>query len=179
MSSGFRGEIAVLLIPLISLAIAATHSGALALRVCADPNNLPFSDSAGRGFENRIASLIARDLGARLEYKWFPQRRGFARKTLKAGECDVIAGVPTRYEMASVTRPYYRSTYVFVSRADRALKVSSFDDRALRRLRIGVHMMGDDYANSPAVVSLARRGLAKQIDGFMIYGNYNKPHPPT
>src|SRR4051812_12266554 len=115
MSSGFRGEVAVLLIPLLSLAIAAPHDRTAPLRVCADPNNLPFSDSSSRGFENRIAALIAQDLHARLEYTWFPQRRGFARNTLKAGQCDVIAGVPTSYEMASVTRPYYRSTYVFVS----------------------------------------------------------------
>jgi quinoprotein dehydrogenase-associated probable ABC transporter substrate-binding protein len=151
----------------------------LALRVCADPNNLPFSNEAQQGFENRIATLIATDLGVPLRYTWWPERRGFVRNTLKARLCDVVMEVPAAYELTERTAPYYRSTYVFVTRADRHLTIRSFDDPALRHLRIGIHMMGDDYANSPAAIALARRGLAGQVVPFMIYGDYSKPDPPA
>src|ERR1044071_4503658 len=86
------------------------------LRVCADPNNLPFSNEKQEGFENRIADLLAHDLGDRVEYTW------------RAGACDVVIGVPAGFEMALTTAPYYRSTYVFVSRKDRHLEISSLDD---------------------------------------------------
>jgi len=148
-------------------------------RVCADPNNLPFSNDREEGFENKIAALIARDLGTRLEYTWWAQRRGFVRNTLNAGKCDVIMGVPTSYGMVSATEAYYRSTYVFVRRKDRRLHIASLDDPQLRRLRIGVHLIGDDYSNTPAVQSLARRGLAKNVVGYTVYGDYSKPNPPA
>jgi mxaJ protein len=176
-------EVAALALILLGVGTAggavAPDESQTAFRVCADPNNLPFSDSTGGGFENRIAALIASDLHKPLRYTWLPQRRGFVRNTLRAGLCDVVMGVPTSYELTARTDAYYRSTYVFVSRADRHLGVSSFDDAALRHLRIGVHMMGDDYANSPAVLSLLRRGLGVQLVGYMIYGDYSKPHPPS
>ena len=86
------------------------------IKVCADPNNLPFSNQALAGFENKIAALVADRLGARVEYEWWAQRRGFIRNTLRAGTCDVVIGLPTKMEMAATTRPYYRSSYVFVSR---------------------------------------------------------------
>jgi ABC-type amino acid transport substrate-binding protein len=95
------------------------------LRVCADPNNLPFTNSREEGFENRIAELLADDLGTRVEYVWWAQRRGFLRNTLNAGTCDVVMGLPTSVEMALTTDPYYRSTYVFVSRRDRHLRIRS------------------------------------------------------
>ena len=156
-----------------------SHSRAEALRVCADPNNLPFSNERGEGFENRIAALIAKDLGERVEYTWWAQRRGFVRNTLNAGSCDVILGVPARYEMVRTTRPYYRSSYVFVTRRDRALRITSLDDPALRQLRVGVHLIGDDYANSPAAHSLARRGITSNVVGYTLYGDYSKPNPPA
>ena len=158
---------------------SGTGRSADALRVCADPNNLPFSNNRGEGFENRIAALIARDLGARVDYTWWAQRRGFVRNTLNAGSCDVILGVPTGYGMVRTTRPYYRSTYVFVTRRDRGLHISSLDDPALRTLRVGVHLIGDDYANSPAAHSLARRGLTSNVVGYTLYGDYSKPNPPA
>jgi mxaJ protein len=159
--------------------VLALRPSASALRVCADPNNLPFSDSLGRGFENRIASMLANDLGARLEYRWWPQRRGFVRNTLKANACDVVIGVPSGYDMLAPTMPYYQSTYVFVTRADKRSHIASFDDPSLRRARIGLHLMGDDYANSPAAVALMRRGLGANIHGYMIYGDYDKASPPS
>ena len=81
-----------------------------ALRLCSDPNNLPFSNRAEQGFENRLAELIAAELGAEVRYTWWAQRRGFVRNTLGAGECDLIAGVPAGYELVATTEPYYRST---------------------------------------------------------------------
>src|SRR5437762_11885418 len=77
---------------------ASRTSGGRTLRVCADPNNLPFSNQREEGFENRLAQLIARDLHARVEYTWWAQRRGFARQTVSSGLCDVIAGVRAAFE---------------------------------------------------------------------------------
>lgn len=147
------------------------------LRVCADPNNLPFSNDRGEGFENTIAELLAADRHARVEYTWWAQRRGFVRNTLAAGACDVVMGMPTGTDLVLTTRPYYRSTYVFVSRADRGLKLGSLDDPRLRQLRIGVQMIGDDFANTPPAHALAARGLVQNVIGYSVYGDYSQPHP--
>jgi quinoprotein dehydrogenase-associated probable ABC transporter substrate-binding protein len=148
-------------------------------RVCADPNNLPFSNQKGEGFENKIAGLIAKDIGARLEYTWFAQRRGFIRNTLGAGQCDVVMGVPADYEMTLTTRPYYRSSYVFLSRQDQNLDIASMDDPRLATLRLGVHVIGDDYANPPPMHALARRHIVQNVAGYSIYGDYSQPNPPA
>jgi mxaJ protein len=150
-----------------------------ALRVCADPNNLPFSNEKKEGFENALATLVAREMGVPLEYYWWPQRRGFIRNTLNAGTCDVTMGIAASVEMVLPTRPYYRSTYVFVSRRDRGLHVTSFDDPVLRTLRIGVQLIGDDFANSPPVHALAKRGIAGHAVGYSVYGDYEQPNPPA
>jgi mxaJ protein len=149
------------------------------LRICADPNNLPFSNAREEGFENRVAELLAAELDAELRYTWWAQRRGFFRNTLDAGLCDVVMGVPGDFERALTTRPYYRSTYVFVSRAGQGFDVGSFDDSLLGRARVGVHLVGDDYANPPPVHALARRGLVRNIVGFTLYGDYREPNPPA
>jgi quinoprotein dehydrogenase-associated probable ABC transporter substrate-binding protein len=147
------------------------------LRVCADPNNLPFSNERGEGFENKIVALVARELDAKVEYTWWAQRRGFFRSTLKAGLCDLVAGVPSSFEMAQTTRPYYRSTYVFVYRRDRGLDVRSFDDPVLRQIRIGVQMIGDDAANTPPAHALTNRHIIDNVRGYMVYGDYSKANP--
>lgn len=147
------------------------------VRVCADPNNLPFSNRAGDGFENRIAELIAADRHAALEYTWWPQRRGFVRNTLASGACDIVIGVPSSYELTRTTRPYYRSSYVFVARAERRLGLTSLDDPRLRDLRIGVQMIGDDFNNSPPAHALARRGIVGNVIGYSVYGDYSRPSP--
>lgn len=149
------------------------------LRVCADPNNLPFSNQAELGFENRIARLVAADLGASVRYVWWAQRRGFVRNTLQAGECDLIPGVPAGLDPLITTAPYYRSTYVFVTRRDLEPVIESMDDPRLRRLRVGVHLIGDDYANPPPVTALARRGIVRNVAGYSIYGDYRDPNPPA
>jgi mxaJ protein len=147
------------------------------LRVCADPNNLPFSNEREEGFENRLAQLIGRELGERVEYVWWSQRRGFIRNTLNAGDCDVIMGVPTSLDMVLRTQPYYRSTYVFVTRADFGAEPRVFDDARLKRARIGVQMIGDDGANSPPAEALSRRGIIGNVRGYMVYGNYADSMP--
>src|SRR3954447_13110261 len=103
-------------------------AGSPVLRVCSDPNNLPFSNEQQQGFENRIADLLARDLGARVEYTWWSMRRGFVRNALNEHKCDVLMGMPAESEMVLVTHPYYRSTYVFASRKDRNLHITSLND---------------------------------------------------
>lgn len=148
------------------------------LRVCADPNNLPFSNEAEQGFENKIAALIARTFDARLEYVWWPQRRGFVRNTLHAGTCDLIVGVPSSFELTATTRPYYRSSYFFVTRRGTPAP-TSFDDPLLKRTSIGVHLIGDDGANTPPVHALSARGIIKNVRGFSIYGDYRTPNPPA
>jgi mxaJ protein len=148
------------------------------LRVCADPNNLPFSNLRGEGFENELALLVARELHRKLEYTWWPQRRGFIRQTIKSGKCDLVMGVPAHFELVEPTVPYYRSTYVFVTRKDRKLDLKGFDDPQLRRLTIGLHAIGDDYANVPPAQALATRGITDHIRGYTIYGDYSRPDPP-
>lgn len=147
------------------------------LRVCADPNNLPFSSRDERGFENEIARLVARELGRSVRYYWMPQRRGFVRTTLAAGRCDVIIGVPAASDRVAVTRPYYRSNYVFVSRRDRPAAVRSLDDPRLRRLRIGIQITGTDYDNPPAAQALAARHITDNVRGYTVYGDYSALHP--
>jgi mxaJ protein len=149
------------------------------LRVCADPNNLPFSNRAEQGFENALADLVARDLGKRVRYTWWPQRRGFVRNTLAAGTCDVIIGVPAKFELAKTTKPYYRSTYVFVTRARDALDLHTLDDPRLRRLRIGLHAIGDDGSNVPPAHALAAKGIVQNVRGYSIYGDYSQEAPPS
>jgi quinoprotein dehydrogenase-associated probable ABC transporter substrate-binding protein len=158
--------------------IAARPLAAGVLRVCADPNNLPFSNRRGEGFENRLAELLATTMQRRLEYNWWAQRRGFIRNTLQAGQCDVVMGVPRDFELALTTRPYYRSSYVFVQRRDRGPAVRSLDDQRLRALKIGVGVIGDDYANAPPAHALARRGVVNNVVGFSVYGDYAQDSPP-
>lgn len=161
---------------LIALPLLAIPSHA-ALRVCADPNNLPYSNQREEGFENRIAELVAREMGTRVEYAWWAQRRGFVRNTLRAGTCDVIIGVPSSFELALTTRPYYRSSYVFVTRRDRKLDLRSFNDPRLRKLSIGVQLVGDDGANAPPAHALSNRGIIHNVRGYTVYGDHSKPDP--
>jgi mxaJ protein len=149
------------------------------LRVCADPNNWPFSSQRRPGFDNEIAGVLARALGARLEITWWAQRRGFLRNTLQAGSCDAVVGVPVGLDRVRTTAPYYRSAYAFVSRADRGLGIHSLGDPRLAGLRIGVQLVGDDGANTPPAHALARRGLVDRVVGFHLAGDYREDSPPA
>jgi mxaJ protein len=133
------------------------------LRVCADPDNTPFSSRDQTGFENRIAALVARDLNAHLTFVWQRMGRGFVREYLNKDQCDLLIGIPTNYRSVLVTSPYYRSTYVFVStQAEPA--ISSLDSSALHGLKIGVQVLEEEY--TPPGEALARRGLQSTIVGF-------------
>ena len=181
----FHRRLALLLLPVCAAAATASCDRARAataaseLRVCADPNNLPFSNERQEGFENRIAEIVARDLNAKVRYTWWAQRRGFVRNTLNAGECDILIGVPSSFERTSTTIPYYRSTYVFVTRRDRHIRISSFDDAVLKRLRIGVQMIGDDFTNTPPAHALSKRNNIQNVRGYSVYGDYRQPNPPA
>ncbi len=176
------GRFAVLAAAALLAAACANHparpaAATPALRVCADPNNLPYSNRAEEGFENAIAQVIAGELHERVAYTWWPQRRGFVRQTLKAGACDCIIGIPSNFELALPTQPYYRSSYVFVSRKDRNLGISSLDDPRLHRLHIGVQMIGNDHMNSPPAHALANRGIIDNVTGYTVYGDYRQSEP--
>jgi quinoprotein dehydrogenase-associated probable ABC transporter substrate-binding protein len=149
------------------------------LRISADPNNLPFTNRRLEGFENRIAAVVARELKADLQYLWRAQRRGFFRSALEEGECDLVLGVPAGFERALTTVPYYRSSYVFVTRPDRRIQVRSLDDPALRGLKIGVQLIGDDGFNTPPAHALAARHLVDNLVGFTVYGDYTQENPPA
>jgi len=157
-------------VPPLAPAPAATPAKAPhALKVCGNPDNLPYSNQAQQGFENRIAQLIGAELGVPVTYLWHAQRRGYLRQTLNAGRCDVVMGAPVGLPRLATTQPYYRSTYVFVTRKDRKLGINSFDDLALKPLKIGLHAVGDDGDNPPPVYSLARRGLAHNVVGYKLW----------
>ena len=166
--------------PLFSAAAWATETAEAtkSLRVCADPNNLPFSNQQQEGFENRIAEVLARGLGQTVAYTWWPQRRGFLRSTLNAGRCDVVMGLPADIDMVLTTQPYYRSIYAFVYPADAPYDLSSFDDPILKELKVGVHLIGDDYTNSPPAHALSKRGIVDNVVGYSVFGNYADPNPP-
>jgi quinoprotein dehydrogenase-associated probable ABC transporter substrate-binding protein len=145
------------------------------LRVCADPDNLPFSNTRKEGFENRIATLLAQDLGDTVSYLWWPHRRGFIRNTIRARECDVLIGVPRGFDPLLETKPYYRSTYYIVTRADRNLHIASLDDPALKTLKIGVNIIGNDYENPPPVHALGVRGVQIYRGYETFYDDVRRP----
>jgi mxaJ protein len=147
------------------------------LRVCADSNNLPFSNKQRQGFENKLAEMVARDLGRHLEFVWWPHSPMRAARIFRAGICDLVMAVPTSDHMATTTRFYYRSSYVFVTRADRNLVLRSFDDPKLRNLRIGLPVVADGF--TPAERELAQRGMIRNVVGYSVFGDFSKPNPPA
>jgi quinoprotein dehydrogenase-associated probable ABC transporter substrate-binding protein len=123
-----------------------------ALRICMDGNNMPFSNEAGDGFENRIAELMAEDMGVPLVYVWAPQVMGFVRNTLELRVCDVMIGAVAGYEFVQNTNEYYRSVYALVVPADSGVEATSLEDPSLQGLRLGV------VAETPPMVALRRTG---------------------
>ena len=146
------------------------------LWVCADRNNLPYSNDHQQGFENKLAEMVAHDLGRKLQYVWWPASPTFARKVFRKGACDLIMGIPSKgYDLAEATQPYYSSSYVFVSRRDRHLSVDSFDDPSLKTVRIGLHVVDDGF--TPAAQELATRGIIRNVVGYSIFGNLATANP--
>src|SRR6516162_4224283 len=127
---------------LIAAAPAAAQTGEIVdrseLKVCADPNNLPFSDERKEGFENKIAELIGAELGLTVDYAWFPQVTGFVRNTLRAHLCDLVTGTVAGDEVMQTTNPYYFTTYVMFYRSDKGLTLKGVQDPRLASLRLGV-----------------------------------------
>ncbi|MBI3275688.1 MAG: quinoprotein dehydrogenase-associated putative ABC transporter substrate-binding protein [Methylocystis sp.] len=133
------------------------------LRVCADPNNLPFSNEAGQGFENKLAELLAAKLGKRLAYAYYPGATGFVRNTLNAHLCDVIIGIPQGDDLVQPTNPYYRTTYAVAFRAASGLDgLKTLDDPRLKdnHRRIGL------VANTPPGNVLAANGLLAAVKSY-------------
>ncbi len=175
-----RGLLGVLLLAPVALA-----QGAGTLKVCADPDNLPQSDRAGAGYENKIAEALARDLGRKLEYTYFPQRMGFVRQTLRAQDdvthefkCDLIIGVPKGYELTLTTQPYMRSIYALVAPSkDEYKKLKSAEDllslprERLSKLRFGV------FARSPPTDWLLKNGLIGQVHFYAAQSGDPTEHP--
>jgi mxaJ protein len=173
------GIVALALIGLLVGSLPAVAVPRHELVVCADPNNLPFSSRDGSGFENKLAELVARNMGVRLRYVWWAQRRGFVRNTLTEAKCELWPGVVAGLERVLATQPYYRSTYVFISRADRKLDGLTLNDPRLKSVSVGVQMIGNDAMNTPPAHALARRGVVQNVRGYSVYGNYARPNPPA
>lgn len=144
-------------------------AGGRVLRVCADPDNLPFSKDDESGFENRIARIVAADLHATLVYAWLPQGRGFVRKSLGADLCDVLIGIPVEFNNVLATRPYYRSGYMFVNRADAIAPLTTFKDARLSVLTVGIQLTGDNPSTTPPGLALARHGAFARVVGYPVY----------
>jgi mxaJ protein len=147
------------------------------LRVCADPQNMPFTSQKREGFDNRLAEVIASELGDSVTYAWWPSRRGYLRNTLSAGTCDVVIGVPIGFDPVATSKPYYRSTYYIVTRTDKKLDIKSLDDPRLKKLRVGVNLLDGDYTNTPPAHALSAHGITGiGVVGFA--GFYDDVHHP-
>jgi quinoprotein dehydrogenase-associated probable ABC transporter substrate-binding protein len=175
---GTRARIAGLCVLAATVALGGSSWPQRAeLRVCADPDNMPFSNARSEGYENKLAELVARDLGDSLVNVWWPHRRGFVRNTIRAGLCDLLVGVPKGFDPVLTTKPYFRSTYYFVYRRDRNLSIQSLDDTVLRHLKIGVNLIGYDYTNTPPAHALSSRGLVNNVVGFYTFYNEAADRP--
>jgi mxaJ protein len=172
----FSATRVLLLYPALGVTLCA---GPAELRICADPNALPYSNQQEQGFENELGRMIANDLGMSVSYTWLAQREAFFDKTLNAGLCDVVMGVPAGMARVGTTRPYYRSGYVFVSRRDRNLDIHSLDDSRLRTLLIGVNMLGDDDGEVPPVHALVARGIVRNLVSYNIFGTLREANPAS
>ena len=146
------------------------------LRVCADPDNLPSSDSTGAGLENKLAELMAKTWNSKLQYVWWAAPRGMMRM-LNGFYCDVTLQMPVLSDMAGVTRPYYRTSYVMVQRTDAPHRITGLDDPALKTMKIGVHLYAADGENSPPAMALSSHGVVGNLVGFSTtyIGGMNQP----
>lgn len=160
----------------VSLAYAASTANRQALttahlRVCADPNNLPFSNEAQEGLENQIISLLSEELGRDVRYTWFPQSVGFVRNTLRLRQCDLISGITTTSEKVQNTNPYYHSAYAIVHRADLQPIIDRVSDERLQSAKIGV------VAGTPPGDLLAANGLLENITPYHLVADTRREAP--
>jgi quinoprotein dehydrogenase-associated probable ABC transporter substrate-binding protein len=132
-------------------------------RACADPRDLPFSNEAGEGFENKIAELFAHKLGKSLAYTFYPDATGFIRNTLNAHRCDVVLGIAQGADIVQPTNPYYRTSYVAAYHQDGPLKgLDSLSDPRLKTAKIGI------VAGTPPATILAENGLLGRIKSYAL-----------
>ena len=137
-------------------------------RVCGDPGNLPFSNQKLEGIENKIADVIAKDLGMTVAYTWWPHQRGLVKRVLNTKRCDVMLGIPKGYDLVLWTKPYYRTGYVLAYRKDRGLKLRTLDDPLLKKLKIGVQV------NTPPHDALGQRGIVgDNVVGYQLMFDSN------
>jgi mxaJ protein len=139
------------------------------IRVCADPDNMPLSNQKGEGFEQKIAELIAKDWNSKIEYAWWPVRRGFFARALNGRYCDIAMEAPAGLDMAGVTKPYFRSGYVFVTRKDSGLNIKSLADPKLKKLKIGINLLNSDAENTPPAMALSQYGVVGNLVGFTTF----------
>lgn len=161
------GRLALALALLCALSGRAPAEPVKQLRVCSDPNNLPFSNEKLEGIENKIAEVIAKELGATVAYTWWPHQRGLVKRVLNTRRCDVMLGIPKGYDPVLWTKPYYRTGYVLAYRKDRRLDVRSLDDPTLKTLKIGVQV------NTPPHDALGQRGIADNVVGYQLMFDSN------
>lgn len=148
------------------------------LRVCADRENLPYSNEAGDGFENLVAAVLAEALGAELTYVWLPDARGATRQRyLQAGACDVVMGVLDKQKGYATSHAYYRTGYVFLFHEDAGFEIASLDDAVLGELRIGVP--GGARKLVPPSIALANRGKLENQVHFDDRRAEGERHPPV
>jgi mxaJ protein len=153
---------------LLLVIASASVATAAPLRICADPDNLPFSNRAEKGLDNRIALLVAHQLHREPVFIWARNGRGFLRERFNKDACDVLIGVPEHLRGVLTTTPYYRSAYMFVTRRREHLEIASFDDPHLNGRRIGLQALEDNLA--PPSLALIRTGHAAQLVGFNSFG---------
>ncbi len=160
-----------------ALVSAVVSYAATPLRVCSDPNDLPFSNTEKQGFENKLAEMVGQELQRPIEFVWWPPRARFKEKWLKANRCDLVMGTTSSSDDLLTTRPYYRSSYVFVSRRDRNISVASVTDASLKSYRIGAQIIGDDGETVPPAEEMAQHGLVNNIVGYSLYGDQLAQNP--
>lgn len=147
---------------------SAAFTSAAPLRFCMDPDNLPFSNRAGHGFDNQIAVLVANSIHRQPVFVWARNGRGFLREQFNKGACDVLMGAPQKLQGVLTTVPYYRSSYVFVTRKQEGFQIASFDDPHLNGRKIGLQALEENL--SPPSLALIRTGHASQLVGFNAFG---------
>jgi len=138
-------------------------------KVCADPENMPYSNEKGEGFENKIAEVLAKDLGKELSYEFWLDRQGFLRNTINAQRCDVIMGMGSDVDNLRTSKPYYRSGYVFVYRKSSNYNIKDWDSPDLRKGIIGI------VGQSPPSIALRDHDLMGNAHPYRLQRDLNLP----
>jgi quinoprotein dehydrogenase-associated probable ABC transporter substrate-binding protein len=139
------------------------------IRVCADPDNLPFSNQKLEGFENKLAAMLGAAWDSKVEFAWWPVRRGFFARGLNGRYCDMAMTAPEHIDMVATTRAYFRTGYAIVTRKDSGLDIKGLDDPRLKTLRIGINLLNADAENTPPAMALSYHGVVGNLVGFATF----------